>query len=163
MVFVTGDTHGDPNRLSKNGLKNLKAGDTLIVCGDFGFIWDKSKNEQKLSKNREERMKNARFDYIHKRVDLSGKTVVLIDDVVTTGASMSVYGYGSKENGDPITIKPAGSNIDIQWYNGQGVSGTSGKKTVEVNIYEDCYGVSLMLGFDGNPETVIYLDNFKRI
>ena len=82
-------------------------------------------------------------------------------DNAGTGASMSVYGYGSKENGDPITIKPAGSNIDIQWYHGQGVSGRSGKKTVEVNIYENCYGVSLMLGFDGNPETVIYLDNFK--
>ena len=50
----------------------------------------KSKSEQKLSKHREERMKNARFDYISKRVDLSGRTVVLIDDVVTTGASMSV-------------------------------------------------------------------------
>ena len=49
-----------------------------------------SKKEQKLSKHREDRMKNARFDYISKRVDLSGKTVVLIDDVVTTGASMSV-------------------------------------------------------------------------
>ena len=82
-------------------------------------------------------------------------------DNAGTGASMSVYGYGSKENGDPITIKPAGSNIDIQWYHGQGVSGSSGKKTVEVNIYENCYGVSLMLGFDGNPETVIYLDNFR--
>ena len=82
-------------------------------------------------------------------------------DNAGTGVSMSIYGYGSKENGDPITVKPAGSNIDIQWYNGQGVKGTSGKKTVEVNIYENCHGVSLMLGFDGNPDTVIYLDNFK--
>ena len=50
MVFVTGDTHGDPNRLSKNILKNLNEGDTLIVCGDFGFIWDRSKAEQKILK-----------------------------------------------------------------------------------------------------------------
>ena len=43
-------------------------------------------------------------------------------DNAGTGASMSVFGYGSKANGDPITIKPAGSNINIQWYNGQGGS-----------------------------------------
>ena len=49
-----------------------------------------SKKEQKLSKHREERMKNARFDYASKHIDLTGKTVVLVDDVVTTGASMSV-------------------------------------------------------------------------
>lgn len=49
-----------------------------------------SKHEQKLSKHREERMKNARFDYSGKNIDLSGKTVILVDDVVTTGASMSV-------------------------------------------------------------------------
>ena len=45
MVFITGDTHGDPNRLSKNNLKSLNEGDTLIVCGDFDFIWDRSKAE----------------------------------------------------------------------------------------------------------------------
>jgi predicted phosphodiesterase len=40
MVFVTGDTHGDPERLSKSVLKDLNEGDTLIVCGDFGYIFD---------------------------------------------------------------------------------------------------------------------------
>ena len=49
-----------------------------------------SKHEQKRSKHRVDRMKNARFDYSNKHLDLSGKTVVLVDDVVTTGASMSV-------------------------------------------------------------------------
>ena len=39
MVYVTGDTHGDPERLSKSALKCLNEGNTLIVCGDFGFIW----------------------------------------------------------------------------------------------------------------------------
>ena len=95
---------------------------------------------------------------------LNAGTKVTFDvtfDNAGTGASMSIYGYGSKENGDPITVKPAGSSIDIQWFNGQGVKGSSGKKTVEVNIYENCYGVSLMLGFDGNPDAVIYLDNFR--
>ncbi len=71
MVFVTGDTHGDPNRLSKNGLKNLKAGDTLIVCGDFGFIWDKSKNEQKILKALSKREYNICFiDGTHENFDL---------------------------------------------------------------------------------------------
>ena len=50
----------------------------------------RAKSEQKLSKTREERMKNARFDYLNKRIDLSGKTMVIVDDIVTTGASVSV-------------------------------------------------------------------------
>ncbi len=49
-----------------------------------------SKREQKLSKHREERMKNAHFDYLDKQLDLTGKSVILVDDIVTTGASMSV-------------------------------------------------------------------------
>ena len=36
MVYVTGDMHGDLRHLK--GAK-LKKGDTLIVCGDFGFVW----------------------------------------------------------------------------------------------------------------------------
>ncbi len=47
MLYFTGDMHGDMQRLSKQKVKKLKSSDTLIVCGDFGFIWDDSKQENK--------------------------------------------------------------------------------------------------------------------
>lgn len=46
MIYITGDTHGDRERLSKWNLRKLKEGDTLIICGDFGFMWDNSRLEQ---------------------------------------------------------------------------------------------------------------------
>lgn len=50
MVYVTGDMHGDITRLSAPALRRLRRGDTLLVCGDFGFIWDGGAAEQKLLK-----------------------------------------------------------------------------------------------------------------
>lgn len=50
MLYVTGDTHGDYERFTSSALKKLKKGDTLFICGDFGFIWNGSKNEEKLLK-----------------------------------------------------------------------------------------------------------------
>lgn len=47
MIYITGDTHADIKRFS---LKKLGKKDTLIVCGDFGFIWDGSNQEKKLLK-----------------------------------------------------------------------------------------------------------------
>ena len=48
MIYVTGDLHGDPARLSDKALRRLKKGDTLLVCGDFSFVWDGSPAELKL-------------------------------------------------------------------------------------------------------------------
>ncbi len=48
MIYVTGDLHGDPARLSDKALRRLKKGDTLLACGDFGFVWDGSPAELKL-------------------------------------------------------------------------------------------------------------------
>ena len=45
MIYVTGDTHGDIGRFRDKQMKKLKKGDTLIVCGDFGFLWDDSRRE----------------------------------------------------------------------------------------------------------------------
>lgn len=56
MIYVTGDIHGDIERFGEKALKQLKKRDTLIICGDFGFVWDGSKGEaaalKKLSKKR---------------------------------------------------------------------------------------------------------------
>lgn len=50
MVYITGDMHGEPERFADPKLKKLKKTDTLIVCGDFGFLWDGSRGEQKFLK-----------------------------------------------------------------------------------------------------------------
>ncbi len=50
MVYVTGDMHGDLERLYSRGFRKLKAGDTLIVCGDFGYIFDGGKTEKQVIK-----------------------------------------------------------------------------------------------------------------
>lgn len=46
MVYVTGDMHGEWERFKSKEMRKLKAGDTLLVCGDFGFIWDDSRRER---------------------------------------------------------------------------------------------------------------------
>ena len=50
MIYVTGDIHADLDRFKGKEAKKLKKGDTLIVCGDFGFVWDGSKKEQQVLK-----------------------------------------------------------------------------------------------------------------
>ena len=47
MIYITSDTHGDPDRFRLPKLRKLKKHDTLIVCGDFGFVWDGSEREKK--------------------------------------------------------------------------------------------------------------------
>lgn len=47
MVYVTGDIHGEIERFQEKKLKRLKKKDTLIVLGDFGFLWNGSKEERK--------------------------------------------------------------------------------------------------------------------
>ncbi|MBR3737106.1 MAG: metallophosphoesterase [Eubacterium sp.] len=47
MIYVTGDTHGDINFFKSAKLKKLTEDDTLIICGDFGFLWNGSDKEKK--------------------------------------------------------------------------------------------------------------------
>ena len=52
MIYVTGDLHGDLNRFKEKPMKQLKPGDTLLVCGDFGVYlgWQQAgKSRLKIS------------------------------------------------------------------------------------------------------------------
>ena len=48
MIYFTGDMHGDESRIYSKQLRRLKAGDVLVICGDFGFVWDGSAKEKKI-------------------------------------------------------------------------------------------------------------------
>lgn len=50
MVYITGDTHADFSRFTISTAKKIKKGDTLIVCGDFGFVWNGSNSENSVLK-----------------------------------------------------------------------------------------------------------------
>lgn len=48
MIYATGDMHGDYDLFAQKKFKQIGAGDTLIVCGDFGFIWKGDLKERKI-------------------------------------------------------------------------------------------------------------------
>lgn len=57
MIYITGDMHGDISCFKNPKLSKLGEKDILIVCGDFGFIWDpddpkEQKNMQWLKKRK---------------------------------------------------------------------------------------------------------------
>lgn len=79
MVYVTGDMHGDYNRFKAPAYKRLRTGDVLIVCGDFGFIWNNSRQERAiLKKLREKRFTIAFIDGCHENFDLLEKNYKLV-------------------------------------------------------------------------------------
>ena len=55
QLFVTGDTHGDID-FHKLNTKNFPQGtqltkkDYVIICGDFGAIWDGAKSDKYLQR-----------------------------------------------------------------------------------------------------------------
>lgn len=49
MIFATGDTHGDFRRFGSKTFyeqKSMTRDDYVIICGDFGGLWDDSAEEQ---------------------------------------------------------------------------------------------------------------------
>ena len=71
MVYVTADLHGDATRFHSKEIRRLKKGDTLIVLGDFGFLWQGTPKEKKLLKKLGKKRYQILFlDGAHENFDL---------------------------------------------------------------------------------------------
>ncbi len=71
MVYVTGNIHGEWPVFDGPGYQKLKAHDTLIICGDFGFLWEGTQEEQDAVKRLEEKPYTILFvDGSHENFDL---------------------------------------------------------------------------------------------
>ena len=77
MIYVTGDMHGVISRFDDPRLRSLKSSDTLIVCGDFGFLWDGSKEEMNVLKKLAKKKYMICFvDGTHENFDMLSKLCV---------------------------------------------------------------------------------------
>lgn len=71
MIYVTGDMHGELEVFSERKLGQIKKNDTLIVTGDFGFLWNDSKEEQKNLKKLGKKKYNILFvEGAHENLEL---------------------------------------------------------------------------------------------
>ena len=71
MIYITGDTHGELKQFDSPQMRRLKKEDTLIVCGDFGFLWNESREEQKaLAKLSKKKYRILFVDGTHENYDL---------------------------------------------------------------------------------------------
>lgn len=48
MIYLTGDVHGDKGRFAAAVRAGIRREDTLVVCGDFGFLWKGGEQEERL-------------------------------------------------------------------------------------------------------------------
>jgi len=71
LIYVTGDMHGELDRFNDPQIRRLKKGDSLIVCGDFGFLWDGGPAEEKILKKLGQKKYRILFvDGTHENFDL---------------------------------------------------------------------------------------------
>ena len=74
MIYITGDTHGSPARLSRETMPfadRWTKRDTLIVCGDFGYLFTGGPREELALRELSFRPYNIAFvDGNHENFDL---------------------------------------------------------------------------------------------
>ena len=126
MVYITGDMHGAPERLYDREWRKLKKGDTLIVCGDFGYLWAGGKEEREYIKYLGSRKFTVAFlDGTHDNLDkinrgrvtywkggmvhrISDNLLHLMRGQIYNIEGDSIFTFGGGESNDKDMRLPAG-------------------------------------------------------
>ncbi len=74
MFFVTGDVHGDIKDFESRKFGHIKKTDFIVICGDFGMIWNGSKEEKKIIEKLSRKKYGILFvDGSHENFDMLSK------------------------------------------------------------------------------------------
>lgn len=134
MILITGDTHGDMTRFAKKPIKALKKNDSLIICGDFGFVWDGSRAEKSRLKHLGKRKYNTLFvEGVHENFEelqkyeveewcggmtrkISGNLRQLLRGQVyeIDGKKVFAFGGGRSEENDAY-LNPSDKTAEFRW------------------------------------------------
>ena len=127
MIWVTGDVHGDLRRFQAPPMRRMKRGDSLIICGDFGFLWNGSEEEKKVLDKLGRKKYNILFvEGTHENFDLlesfpvedfcGGKARRIRDNIfhlmrgqVYTMEGKTFFTFGGGEAEDTLLRKEAGT------------------------------------------------------
>lgn len=134
MILITGDTHGDLTRFSKRAIKKLKKNDALIICGDFGFIWDGSNAEKKRLKKLGKKKYNVLFvEGVHENFEelqkyeteewcggltrhISGNLRQLMRGQVFDISEKKIFAFGGGRSDDnDAYMNPSDKGAEIRW------------------------------------------------
>ncbi|MBQ6419620.1 MAG: metallophosphoesterase [Clostridia bacterium] len=124
MIYFTGDMHGDKERIKDPVLRRLTAQDTLIVCGDFGFVWDASRKEEKFLHKLEKKPFTICF------VDGTHENFSLLND----SPVVDFHGGRAHKIADNIYHLMRGEIFEIE---GKRIFALGGGETPELRFQED--------------------------
>ena len=100
LVYITGDIHGEYKRFENKKLRKLNESDCLIVCGDFGFIWNDCKKEKQILK----KICEKKF-----KTQIGGNLYQLLRGEIYTIEGKTYFTFGGGESADKELRKENGT------------------------------------------------------
>ncbi len=167
MIYITGDVHGEyndfMNRIYKAG---VKTGSTVIVCGDFGLVWNDEYHRYFLKILKSQPFKFLFVDGNHEDFDLlytypveewnGGKVHRISDNIchLMRGQVFEIEGRKFFTMGGAYSIDKAMRREGISWWSAE-LPTNEEYRTAEENLEKCGYSVDYVITHT-IPESAIY-------
>lgn len=157
MIYITGDTHGEYDAfLDRLAATNIGKRDTVIICGDFGFVWGTAYHNHLLKELSTQPFTIAFVDGNHENFDLlytyplvdwrGGKAHKVADNIyhLTRGQIFTIEGSSFFTFGGAYSIDKAFRHEGVSWWQ-QELPSAEEYRTAVANLERADYKVDYVL------------------